>query len=217
MTTNFDDDDLDMDDGFGEESVEVVETQSTGGNRNFIIAASILGAVFVLLVIVLLVVAFVFGPQRRASQQAANDTISTQNAATEVFATQAAEQAVINAQLLTPSVTPTATNTPIPPTATSTPVVAQPTVTFTATNTVVVTSVNGLTATVEFLLTDAVLSRTTRTITATGAPGSGVVTSTALPKTGFADEMGLPGLFGLSVVLLAVIILVRRLRLSTSS
>jgi LPXTG-motif cell wall-anchored protein len=39
-----------------------------------------------------------------------------------------------------------------------------------------------------------------------------VVTSTALPQTGFAEDVGLPGLLGVAVVLVVVIFLTRRLR-----
>jgi LPXTG-motif cell wall-anchored protein len=45
-----------------------------------------------------------------------------------------------------------------------------------------------------------------------------IPTSTALllgtqvPQTGFADEVGLPGLLGLTVVLVAIIFLARRMR-----
>jgi LPXTG-motif cell wall-anchored protein len=39
-------------------------------------------------------------------------------------------------------------------------------------------------------------------------------TSTALPKTGFADEYGIPGVLGLAAVLIAVIFLSRKLRTS---
>jgi LPXTG-motif cell wall-anchored protein len=39
-----------------------------------------------------------------------------------------------------------------------------------------------------------------------------VATSTALPTTGFADEVGIPGLLGMAVLLIAVIFLARRLR-----
>jgi LPXTG-motif cell wall-anchored protein len=59
--------------------------------------------------------------------------------------------------------------------------------------------------------------------TATKAPGTGGVgvgtpqaTSTALPSTGFVDEVGLPALFGLGLALIAVVILARRLRLSAN-
>jgi len=39
-----------------------------------------------------------------------------------------------------------------------------------------------------------------------------IATSTALPNTGFADEVGLPGLFGLALGLILIIFLARRLR-----
>lgn len=51
-------------------------------------------------------------------------------------------------------------------------------------------------------------------------PGSTAVAnraSTALPDTGFADDAGLPGLFGMAIGLLLLIFIARRLRLSTSA
>jgi hypothetical protein len=39
-----------------------------------------------------------------------------------------------------------------------------------------------------------------------------IATSTALPNTGFADDIGAPGLLLMAVGLVAVIFLVRRLR-----
>jgi len=36
--------------------------------------------------------------------------------------------------------------------------------------------------------------------------------STALPNTGFADDVGIPGMFALALALVVVIFLVRRLR-----
>ncbi len=216
--TNFEDDDLDNIDDQNAEGGEAAEGGQArpGGNRNFIIAAGILGGIFLLLVVALLVVALVVLPQRRAQQQAANDAIATQNADAEVAATKAAEEVGPNAQLLTPSTTPTITLTPVPPTPTFTQVVARATDTPASPVTSSSTPVDARTATVAALLTQAAEAKITRTATATGAAG-GVVTSTTLPKTGFADEVGLPGLFGLSLVLIAVIVLVRRLRLSTSS
>jgi len=41
-------------------------------------------------------------------------------------------------------------------------------------------------------------------------------TTTALPQTGFAEDVGLPGLLGAAAILLLVIFLARRLRLSHS-
>jgi LPXTG-motif cell wall-anchored protein len=37
-----------------------------------------------------------------------------------------------------------------------------------------------------------------------------------LPTTGFADEVGLPGLLGLAALLIIVIVITRRLRFSTT-
>jgi len=42
-------------------------------------------------------------------------------------------------------------------------------------------------------------------------------TAGILPRTGFADEVGLPGLVSLSLVLVVVIFLVRRLRMSSQT
>ena len=50
----------------------------------------------------------------------------------------------------------------------------------------------------------------------TGGGGSTPApTATALPTSGFADEVGLPMMAGLAVVLVAVILFSRRLRMST--
>lgn len=57
------------------------------------------------------------------------------------------------------------------------------------------------TATVSFLLTEAAIGRLTITPTASG-----------LPDTGFADDVGVPGMVGLALVLIVVVFLARRLR-----
>lgn len=61
------------------------------------------------------------------------------------------------------------------------------------------------TATVQALNTELAYSQ----LTATMLPA---VTVTALSDTGFADDVGLPGLFIGALVLIAIIFLVRRLR-----
>jgi hypothetical protein len=65
------------------------------------------------------------------------------------------------------------------------------------------------TATVAVLITQAAQARMTATYMETAA--------VVLPGTGFADEVGLPGLITLSLVLVLVIFLVRRLRTSSQS
>ena len=42
-------------------------------------------------------------------------------------------------------------------------------------------------------------------------------TSTALPTTGFADEVGLPALVGAAIALIIIIFLARRLRFSNTN
>jgi hypothetical protein len=44
-----------------------------------------------------------------------------------------------------------------------------------------------------------------------------IATSTALPSAGFADEVGLPGLFGLALALILIIFLARRLRSNSAA
>lgn len=67
--------------------------------------------------------------------------------------------------------------------------------------------VDARTATVQVLLTQAAMAsgQTTSTL----VPGT---TATALPTTGFAEDAGLPGLLGISALLIVVIFLARRMR-----
>jgi len=102
------------------------------------------------------------------------------------------------------SVTPTATNTPVPSptaTATRTQVVVLPTNTPTAPQ----PTVDPLTRTAAAQATIAALT------------GGRTPTTTALPTTGFADEVGAPGILLLGAVLVAVVIIARRLRAGTST
>ena len=164
-------------------------------NRTFLIAAGVLGGIVLLSIACLAVYALVILPQQRAAQQAGE-----QNA-------QATQNAQINEALTATGVafdlsqTPQATDTLAP---TDTPVVALPT----STNTLEFTfTPDPATATVGAGLTQAAVVSTTTLI----------VTSTALPTSGFADEVGLPGLAIAAVVLVAVIFLARRLRASPTN
>ncbi|HEY5903676.1 MAG TPA: hypothetical protein VIU39_14070, partial [Anaerolineales bacterium] len=91
-------------------------------------------------------------------------------------------------------IVPTATLPPTP-----TPVLAQ----ATSTATLPPPTQDPATATVAAALTQAALAQQTV-----------VPTSSALPGTGIADEYGMPGLVALAVVLLVIILLARRLRLT---
>ena len=168
------------------------------GNRTFIIVAGVLGAIMLLTLLCMGIYALVIAPNlsnRRATQVA---EINAQNTQVALAAQQTAEAASWTA---TPTITPTpvpVTNTP-----TSTPVVAVPT------EVLVTPTANALTQTVEALLL-------TQTALAGGGVGTVTPTATGLPDTGFADDVGVPGLLGLTLVLVVVIFLARRLRTSST-
>ncbi len=177
--------DMDMDN-----NVEVNETPppEESSNRTFLLVVGILGGIMLLTLICLGVYALIIAPQRSNQRATQVAEINAQNTQVALSAEQTGTVA---------SFTDTPTVTSIPPTATTRPtqVVAVPTealVTFTP---------DSRTATVAALLTQAAASQGTMTPTASG-----------LPQTGFADEVGVPGLLGLALVLIVVIFLARRLR-----
>ncbi len=157
-------------------------------NRTFLVVAGLLGGI-VLLSLACLAGVYFFGilPNRgSANQQAAAQ--ATQNAQVQqaLTATSAA------ASLATPTLAPT--DTPVLVQATSTPVTP-----------IVTDTPQPVTATVGAALTQAAIAQLTV-----------VPTSTALPKTGIADQYGAPGLVVATMVFIAVIFLARRLRGSPS-
>lgn len=164
------------------------------GNRTFVYAAAGLGALLVLSMICLAVYALVLAPQQRVSRATEAVEINLQN--TEVAQTQTAE-----AFELTPSRTPTATEFILPTsTVTPTQVIVLPT--FTPTPFLTLPTLAPETAT----------AAAQETLAAIQGGGAGTPTATALPATGFADEVGIPGLIVMGGILLAVIFIARSLR-----
>ena len=159
-------------------------------NRTFLIAAGILGGIVLLSIACLAGYALIILPQQGAARQT-QSAIETQNSGTINDALTATAVAFDLSQ------TPQVTDTPFP---TDTPLVAQPSVTNTLEFTL---TPDPLTATVAAGYTQVAAS--TATV---------ITTSTALPTSGFADEVGLPGLVIAALVLVAVIFLVRRLRMA---
>jgi hypothetical protein len=158
-------------------------------NRTFLIAAGILGGIVLLSLCVVAGYWLVIRPQT-AQQTNGQSAEATQNA-------QINEALTATGVAFDLSQTPQATATLVP---TNTLVVAQPT----ATNTLEFTlTPDPATATVAAGLTQVAAS--TATV---------ILTSTALPTSGFADEFGLPGLVVAAMALVAVIFLARRLRAS---
>ena len=189
-------DNLDFEDLSSDETI----TTSSGSNRTFLIVAGILGGI--LLIALLAIAAYaVLLPGREIRQQTqAAEVIATNTAIAE----HAQQTAVARQITLTPTFTatlePTDTPTPSPtltPSSTSTPVLAP-------TN----TPDPAASATVAALLTQQAGGES-----ATSTP---IPTATALPDTGFADDVGVPGLLLITGVLMVVIILSRRLRTSTN-
>lgn len=153
-------------------------------NRTFLFIAGGLG-VIVFLAILCIVGYLLFTNTGSSSATQTAIAQATQQAAT--IQAGLTQTAVANALTSTSAVTPTLVPT-------NTPVVAQ------ASGTVSPTA-NPATATVGAAFTQIAVS--TQTI---------IPTSTALPNTGFADEVGIPGMFLATLALVVVIFLVRRLR-----
>lgn len=223
------------DDNFQPEEPQAsIAPAAAGNNRNFMIAIGVIGAIFLVGLIVMGIMAATVLPQRQAAQKTEQAVMMAQNAALSASATQA-----VLAQLATdvpPTPMPTAT---LPPT--NTPVVvteeptAEPTLeplpgqdkaetpdpavqtqmagTQAAGGGQVATLAPGAarTATLAVLLTQVAAGNQQ----ANPAAGGGGPTSTALPATGFADEVGLPGLFAAALGLVILILLARSLRLTT--
>jgi hypothetical protein len=201
---------------------------AASSNRNFLIALGVLGGIFLLLIIGLVAL---FLMRRNGGTEAAN--IQLTNQAILVANTQTAGAATqLAIEMLTPSITPIPSDTPVPPTPTRTSVVALATATatgpagsaqlFTATpsatgqvgggqaGTAQAGTAQAGTGTVPAALTQAAGQTRTAAVNLTA-------TATRLPQSGFAEDVGLPGLFGMAIGLLLVIVLVRRLRFATTT
>jgi hypothetical protein len=206
-TFTFDDDEPQSDPI--EEAPETTEDESQpeegeGNNRNFLIIGVVLGGIILLALICGAVYALLILPGRNAAMLSANGT-STANAIS-IESTSLIQTATQLAKLATPTLSP-ATDTPKAPSAT--PLIPS-TATFTASPTM-----EAGTATQQALLTQLAIAQMTTTNQPPSALTAKAMTATQMakvPRTGFADEVGLPGLFILALVLMAVILLSRRLR-----
>jgi hypothetical protein len=191
--------DPESNDQSGNESHDASAPGEESNNRTFIIAAGALGGLVLLSLICMGAYVLFFAPGRNAAQATQQAQINANNTQVAGAFTQTAQVLLFTPTLQstdtpTPSVTPLiaqASSTPVPPSDTPDP----------------------LTMTVAALYTQAAI------ITQTVVPAStGLSTALAqpsqVPATGFADEVGLPGLMVLAVVLVGVIMLARRMRSS---
>ncbi len=185
-----------------------------GNNRTFLILAILLGGVVLLSLLCMAGYVLLVLPGQRAS--AAKTAEANAAANTEVAAVEMATQ---EAALWTATLPPTETAT-IAPTETLVIVFASATPT-------VANTVDPATATVEAMYTQLAMAQATsgKGTPQSGAAGTAEAAGTLVPgtpgtpgtpgqlaRTGFADEVGLPGLLAIAVILVAVILLARRLR-----
>jgi ABC-type antimicrobial peptide transport system permease subunit len=204
--------DMDFEDDFADDEDALIALEEEGDNRTFLIIAGILGGIALLVVICIVLWVAVLLPmqQRSVEQQAAVARQNTEVALmVERTSTADAQTAIARAWTSTP------TNT-LPPSPTP-----QATLTYTAVPTTAVVIVETTQT-----LSEESLNATSTALQATANYNADVlqVTLTArasltaqsppsqMPATGFADDVGLPVLIGVAVLLIVVIFLARRLR-----
>jgi len=193
---------LDLNNEFDEEPIPPEESS----NRTFLIIAGVLGFIALLALVCIAVYALVILPGTRNARDSQMATVEAQNTiVAEMVASTSTEEAL---QAIIAAFTKTPTATEIPPTFTATssptPVLAVPT-----TAVVLPTDTpNAQTATAVSLFATLDANATRLASTFTARPPQ----STGIPDTGFADEIGLPAMIGMAVLLIVVIFLARRLR-----
>lgn len=168
-------------------TLEEENPSEESGNKTFLLVAAVLGGIVLLSIACLAVYGFYWIPRQTAQRDAQQATLVAQNVQVDQALT---EKAISDMLSQVPSGTPT-----LEPTAT--PVFQQTTPTL--------APADPQTATVAAALTQAAQAQ----LTVTGLP-----TSTALPNTGFIDDVGAPGLAVMALALVIVILLARRLRTS---
>jgi cytoskeletal protein RodZ len=166
----------------------------SNNNRTFMIAVGILGGI-ILISVACLVGVYLFGRSRLGGTQVAQANANSTATAAAAFISNALTATSQGLLFL-----PTTTTTPVP-----TSVVKAATATSTV-NPAIAGAANtpaAATATVGAALTQAAAAQLTV-----------VMTTTALPKTGIAEEFGLPGLVVMALAFVIVILLARRLRVA---
>lgn len=195
------------------------EPVKKGPNRTFITIVAVVGAVLVLTVLALVAIVLIGRntTAKRFAEQAAQINATNTVIAQVQLETAAAESKRMTEKALPPTWTPTSpapSNTPRPVMTSTTAAGVIDSAARTATIAAFLTQVSANTAAPT--VTSAVQQATTAVVRSATPRGTVRATSTALPTTGFAEDAGLPGMFGLALALVVIIVLVRRLRLSSS-
>lgn len=172
------------------------------GNRTFLIIAGVLGGIMVLALLSILGVALLRNLPNQRATQSFNATKAARDTASVIAANQTAAVPTATATRQ-PTFTPTNTRVP-----TNTPVIViAPTKSPT---------LDVAVATRNALLTQAATQEQTQAATQTvvikASSTPPKLTTTALPGTGIADELGTPGLIMAGFVLVVIIFVMRRLR-----
>lgn len=175
-------------------------------NRTFLIIAGILGAIALLALLCIAVYALVLVPRTKDAQANQKATVDAQNTEVALIiertSTAAAQEAIKAAYTHTPTATSVVEASPTA--GSPTPVLAIGTTTTPLATGTVGPELATATALHATLTANAVLYAATLTARV-GQP-------TSVPDTGFADDVGLPTMLGLAVLLIVVIFLVRRVR-----
>ena len=188
------------------ETPEETPPPEESNNRTFLIVGGIFAALIFLTLICGAVYALWYLPRNTASTKATQSAIQANNAQVVAQMTSTAQAALWTPTPL-PSNTPTKTTVSTKaPHNSPTAVISIPTATGTMTPTTDP-------ATLAAMQTQLAAQMTSTAIgVALPAAASGTPTVAAMPRTGFFDQVGLPGLIVLTLALLVVIFLSRRLR-----
>lgn len=205
-------DDNDFSDTTPEKKDPVSDPENSSSSKPFITGIAILGGIVVLAMVAMIAFVLLSRPKTSTDLENQAEQIRQQNTAIAMIASQTAEY---NAMVETEKAAPT--KTALPPTATAVVAVA----TATSTSVSGSTSVAGSGDPAARTATVAAFQTQAAEVTAgTSVPGSTSVvqvTSTALPATGFAEDIGFPVLFGAALVLIFIMIIARRLRFTDTN
>lgn len=179
-------------------------------NRTFLIVGGIFAVLIFLTLVCGAVYALWYLPSHNASQNATQSAIKAGNAQVVAQMTSTAQAALWTPTSL-PSDTPTETLIPpLQPLSTETAVIAISTATGTDTPTTDPATLVAMQTQLAAQMTSTAIGNVVPAANATPATGG------PMPKTGFFDQIGLPGLVILTLALIVVIFLSRRLRNSPS-
>lgn len=196
------------------------------GNRTFAIIAGILGVIIVLALVGGAAYALFIMPEQAVQQADLAAKISAENTATIMAAT--SESLLAAAASDTPEPASAPTQEPVVAAAVPAMVATEPASAAAAAQPqdAQPTADSGMQATVVALLTQSAggivqaapagADATALPVATLQAAPTMAPTPAALPATGIADEMGIPAMFGLAVLFIAVIMVTRQLRTANS-